>query len=190
MNISMKLFISLIVPILTYGSEIWAPYIFQDLNETNSSTVCDKTPAESLHIKCCKLILGVNRTSTNAAVRGELGSFPLALDMIIHSIDYWLLINRDQHKLMTADTSTLRSRALYESKILSDAACKTWITGIQKVLIHINLSNIWDDHINASRSTIAKDLRSALQAKYENIWLAHIHSPRDSNKMRTFANSK
>ncbi len=85
---------------------------------------------------------------------------------------------------MTADTSTLRYRALYESKILSQAACKTWTTGIQKVLIHFNLSNMWDDPINASRSTVAKGLRSALQAKYENIWLANINSSRDSNKMR------
>ncbi len=30
-NISLKLFTSLIVPILTYGSVTWAPYIFQDL---------------------------------------------------------------------------------------------------------------------------------------------------------------
>ncbi len=49
-NINMKLFASLIVPVLTYGSDIWAPYIFQDLNETNLSTVCDKSPTESLHI--------------------------------------------------------------------------------------------------------------------------------------------
>ncbi len=110
--------------------------------------------------------------------------------MTLHSIDYWLLINRDQHKLMTGDTSTLRSRSLYESKILSDAACKIWTTGIQKVLIHFNLSNIWDDPINVSSSTIAKDLRSALQAEYENIWLANIKSPTDSNKMITYCKFK
>ena len=66
---SFKLFESLIQPILSYGSEVWAPYLVRNLNDRNFTTLCDKNPGELQHIKLCKLILGVHRKATNHAVR-------------------------------------------------------------------------------------------------------------------------
>ena len=43
--------------------------------------LCDKISGEALHVKVCKLILGVHRKASNHAVRGELGSYPLLLFM-------------------------------------------------------------------------------------------------------------
>ena len=43
---------------------------------------------ESLHIKLCKLILGVHRKASNYVVRGELGSYPLLLFMLSLSLKY------------------------------------------------------------------------------------------------------
>ena len=73
---SMKLFNSLIQPILNYGCEIWAPFLLKKLNDANFANICDNLPSEVLHIKVCKLILGVHKRATNDAVRGELGSHP------------------------------------------------------------------------------------------------------------------
>ena len=44
------------------------------------------SPAESVDIKFCKLLLGVNKRAVNHAVRGEIGKYPVAIGLIIHSL--------------------------------------------------------------------------------------------------------
>jgi len=60
-----KLFDSMIVPILTYGSEIWE---FKEAEEI-----------ERIQIQFCKCFLGVNSTVNNAMVLGECGRLPLSI---------------------------------------------------------------------------------------------------------------
>ena len=86
---SIRLFQTLVVPTLSYCCEIWAPYMLPKLNDDRFHQLCDKLPGEALHIKVCKTILGVNKKATNNAVRGELGSFPVLLQMLKQSIKYW-----------------------------------------------------------------------------------------------------
>jgi hypothetical protein len=73
-NIStaLKLFNSLIVPILMYGSEIWSPYFLKGLKDNTFLTICENLPAEKVLIKFAKYLLGVKRNATSSAVRGEL----------------------------------------------------------------------------------------------------------------------
>ena len=66
-----KLFDSCIAPILTYGSEIWAPYFNHDWLEW------DTTPIERVHTQFIKRVLGVNRSTTNTMARGEVGRHSL-----------------------------------------------------------------------------------------------------------------
>ena len=58
-------FNSLIKPIILFSSEIWGYEIKADCT------------TEKPLLRFCKHILGVNRTSLNNAVLGELGAFPL-----------------------------------------------------------------------------------------------------------------
>ena len=55
----LKLFDSCVSPILTYGSEIWAPYMDHDWSKW------DATPIERVHTQFLKRVLGVNRSTTN-----------------------------------------------------------------------------------------------------------------------------
>ena len=83
-QIGMKLFESMIRPIITYGSEIWdlSHIKFHKLNEDNDLESCyDKNSYDSLAIRLFKYLLHVHKNSTNLAVRGELGVFPI--DMYI-----------------------------------------------------------------------------------------------------------
>ena len=67
----LKLFDVCITPILLYGSEIWRAYTNIDHNKWES------TPIEKLHTQLIKRILGVNRSTTNILVRGEIGRHSL-----------------------------------------------------------------------------------------------------------------
>ena len=61
LDVALKLFNSLILPILEYGNEIW---------------FCDKVISgiENVHMCFMKITLGVHKNVSNLAVRGELKS--------------------------------------------------------------------------------------------------------------------
>ena len=59
----LKLFDSMILPILCYGCEIWGFHKAPDI--------------ERIHIKFLKQILSVKQNTCNATVYGELGRFPI-----------------------------------------------------------------------------------------------------------------
>ena len=67
----MKLFKSLILPISSYGCEVWSVFYMKGLNNENLIQLCDKPTSENLHIMFSKYILGVNRKAPNAAVRAS-----------------------------------------------------------------------------------------------------------------------
>lgn len=67
----LRLFDNLISPILLYGSEVWEPYINQTFEKWDSNSI------EKVHLHYMKRLLGVNRSTTNVLVRGELGRYSL-----------------------------------------------------------------------------------------------------------------
>ena len=50
---------------------------------------CNDTYIEKLNVKLCKYLLGVHKSSTNNAVRGELGRYPLLINILNHAIRYF-----------------------------------------------------------------------------------------------------
>ena len=88
-------FYHIIKPILLYGSEIWGTFNvnnhrFRKDDPTNILVDdCYKNlPCETLHLKFCKFILGVNNKSVNHASLSELGRFPLHYVIIKTMIKY------------------------------------------------------------------------------------------------------
>ena len=70
-KIALKLFDATVLPILTYGAEVWAAF---DRADYDSS---EKSPIEHVHLNFCKHILVVNRSAPNMLCRAELGRIPL-----------------------------------------------------------------------------------------------------------------
>ena len=69
----MKVYVSLISPILTYGSEVW----ISDF-KLNFDSI-DKLPFEKVQNMIIKDIVGVHSKAYNLAVRNELGIYPLCI---------------------------------------------------------------------------------------------------------------
>ena len=68
---ALKLFDCVISPILLYCSEVWGAFHYTDYDRWDNNII------EKIHLSFCKHLLGVNRSTTNILVRGELGRFPL-----------------------------------------------------------------------------------------------------------------
>ena len=80
--IATKLFDALIKPILLYASEVWEPFV------KNSPDDWDKNEIEKTYTQFLKQILGVNRTTTTAMVRGELNKYSLQEEILRRHILY------------------------------------------------------------------------------------------------------
>jgi len=83
-HLANKIFDSLFLPILTYGSEVWGAY------DKDDSSSWEKDVIERTHIYFCKQFLGVNKRCPNVACRNELGRLPLKGLIEVNIIKFWL----------------------------------------------------------------------------------------------------
>ena len=86
LNNALKIFDSVILPIITYGCEVWGLY-----NNLNFDK-WDKTHMERVHLRFCKLYLELNRKTSNHAARAEMGRFPTLIPIIKRILKYNLYL--------------------------------------------------------------------------------------------------
>ena len=103
----LKLFDALVVPILSYGSNIWLPstqfvkcllnnYDIENTRQTVHKMCQD--PLEKVHISFLKWTMGVRKKTSNIPVWGDFGRAPLAVRLIKQLLDYHnrlALMNRE-----------------------------------------------------------------------------------------------
>ena len=78
-----------IKPILLNGSEIWGSFSAQKLlrqGDNYFAKVYRDLIAEKAHFKLCKYSIKVGEKATNSAVMGELGRYPLFLEVLLNMI--------------------------------------------------------------------------------------------------------
>ena len=78
-NLALKLFDSLISPILMYGSEI----LYNGREQTDF---------EKIHLSYLKNMLGVRRQTPTLAIYGDTGHFPLLLKQQVQTLKYGLVL--------------------------------------------------------------------------------------------------
>jgi len=79
-----KLFDTLFLPILLYGSEIWGAY------DSINFKKWEKDPVERQHTQFYKCFLGLNRRAPNVVARNETGRLPLKLNILLRVIKFWI----------------------------------------------------------------------------------------------------
>ena len=79
-----KLFDTLFLPILLYGSEIWGAY------DSINFKKWEKDPVERQHTQFYKCFLSLNRRAPNVVARNETGRLPLKLNILLRIIKFWI----------------------------------------------------------------------------------------------------
>ena len=74
----LRIFDTMITPILLYGAEVWGVYNYKDIDK--------------LHMRFCKRVLNVRKCTPNYAVYGELGRLPLSVIAKERAVKFWLKI--------------------------------------------------------------------------------------------------
>ena len=146
----LALFDSMIVPILTYGAEVWGVYNLKDVDK--------------LHLRFCKHLLGVKKQTPNSAVYGELGRFPLSLVCKERAINYW-------YKIMSNVDKPIYFTFLEQCNI-ANSTC--WAKRIHSIIDHLGLSHF---HFNFNRAFNCVDtIKRRLRDQFIQDWNASINS--------------
>ena len=106
-------------PILLFSSEIWGHESKEESSEV-----------EKLFSKFCKHLLGVHKNTTNLAIHGELGTYPLHIDIRIKMMLYYLYL-RDQNNKMLSGTLT-------ELQNMNNDRGSAWIKKMEKLITEID----------------------------------------------------
>ena len=163
-----RIFDHIIKPVLTYGCEIWGMEKYSD-----------RTPIEKLNIKLCKMLLQVNQSASNLAVRGELGRQPMSSFIHKMMIKYWKRV------------CTKKENSLVHEAVLYNIRHETaWATCIQNISGIQNLETFWNNDTTQAFSEILDRCDFEYISQWKQDIKADRPSNRGNNKLRTYCKFK
>lgn len=154
-NLSIKcqidLFNKIVKPILLYGSEIWG-YSNNDV-------------LERIQLKFCKFLLKLKNSTPNYMIYGELGIFPLEIDIKMRILSFWC-------KLVASKETKLSSISYKLSYILfTENNCDVpFIRSVKRILDECGFSNVWDAQSFINESWLKNIVKLRLQDQYMQTW--------------------
>lgn len=148
-KLTLDLFHKFISPILLYGAEVWGI-----CGRKLTIKSFENFPAEKLYLAFSKFVLGVNRRTSNAAVRGELGTYPMYIRVLQTMFKF-------HERLSNRPAESLLGKAYTMCVNLHKNNRSGWFTSIVKTLDYCNMRLGHTDH---------KTLEMSLRARYRAHW--------------------
>ena len=145
---------------------------------------CDNAVIEKINVKLCKYLLGVGKRTTNAAVRGELGRYPLLINLTTHSFKYWMKIS------LLPIESLVRKSYLESMMTVLDMKKQSWASCMYTILNQLNMQELWELQGNFSGTTYSQPFKSSLEKMYATQWKTYISRENVPNKLCTYAEFK
>ncbi|CAB3992816.1 Hypothetical predicted protein [Paramuricea clavata] len=175
---------------LLYNSEV---YVKNDFNNW------DKLPIEKVHFRFCKLYLGVGKKASNIASRGELGKFPLIINIFKRLFKYITHLNSlsetaiaKQAFLISKDLFTKQNTSYYRKAmdILKAFNLNTEITDLESITTELiqpitkrlkeNYLTFWKHKLeNSSKLTFYSTIKIDYEVE------KYLSIIKDSNKRKT-----
>ena len=156
-----KIFDSLVVPILCCGSEVWG-YEYQ-------------RKIEQVHIDFCKSVLGLGKYASNSAVHGECGRLPIGR-YYIRFIKYWLKILKMDHGSF--------SRQCYDEMCKTDKLGTTnCVTKVKKMLFSYGYGCVWLTQSVGDETQLLNSFRLRIEDNFRQEWYIDIS---ENKKLETY----
>ena len=154
-KLALKIFDSIISPILLYNSEVWGAYEKDNLNKWETSDI------EKVNLRFCKLYLGVNKKASNVACRGELGKYPLLLTIKKNIINYLKHISQLPEDKVVKQTLNMSKDLRLNKK---ESYYSNAVNLLKKY--YPNEQNIESNILNYNTTTIVENMKK----KYTEFW--------------------
>ena len=137
-----KMFDAQIQPILSYGAEVWG-------------LIANLDAIEKVHTFALKRFLNVSIRTPNVLVYGEMGRFPLYINMYIRSIKYWLrILKMPEHRLPL--------KAYKMLLFLHRQNRNTWASSVCSFLYKHGFQEVWENQGVGNEYDFFKLLRNRL----------------------------
>ena len=163
------LFDKIVVPILLYGCEIWG--------FTNIQVI------ERLHLKFCKMLLCLKKSTPNYMVYAELGAKPLIYTVKTRMINYWARIVH-----YTENRFNCIFYNLILSKCNNEGANFKWIDFIKNILNECGLTYIWNDQglYNFNIKWLKELIKQILNDQFQQILISNMQNSSKASNYKLF----
>jgi hypothetical protein len=149
-DLQLDLFDKMVLPILTYGCEVWGLENIKVINII-----------EKLHLKFCKFILNVKSSTPTVVVYGELGRYPLYIDVYSRMVKFWM-------KIIVGENEKLNFKMLNTINYLN--VTLPWNSKIKEILYNCGLYAIWDSSTPVNSLWLSKTVKQKLSDLYLTEW--------------------
>ena len=165
-SVYFKLFDTKIQPILLYGSEIWG-FKSRDVSE-------------SVLNYACKRFLCVSRNSTNAAVLGDCGRYPLVVESAKRSLKYWLKILK-----MPDERYVKKCYAMLLN--MPNNSYFNWAKEMENLLCQNGFGYVWYNQLVDNENMFLKLFTQRLKDKHMQYWHSYTEN---CSKLKIYKNIK
>ena len=160
-HIMFHIFDTLIMPILTYGSDVWG-------HNKNAHNMLDK-----VFLRFLRCTLGVKCTTSNIIVYGECGRMPPSTKCTINSLCF-------MNRLMHMGGDSLTKKVYYELENLTQQGFDTWVGALCKIYYPLQLNL----HIHPSK--FRQEYQDIVRSKFIQEWTADIADTSKHPILRTY----
>ena len=156
-DIQIDLFEKLVTPICLYGSEVWGHGNIE--------------PIDVFYRKFIKRVLGLNQSTPNCITYGEIGKYPLSLEIQKRMVSFWCNVSEGKQTKL----SSIMYNLIYQLH-LNGTYHSPWLMKIKSIICNSGNSYLWynqQQHVPKKQSlnTIMQQLKDQYLQEWQNeIW--------------------
>lgn len=167
-DIQIDLFNKTIKPILLYGCELWG--------------VGNIEAIERVQLKYYKYVLNLKKSTPSNMIYGELGVYPLYIDIQTRIISFWtkLIESSEVNKL----SSNVYSLLLHMHN--SNTVRSPWIQHVKNLLCSLGFPVVWYSQSFLNSKWLIKAVQQKLKDVFIQNWSSKVFAGSESNIYRIF----
>ena len=162
-DLILDLFDKTIVPILTYGCEVWG---FEKLDIL-----------QKLQQKFYKILLRLRTSTPSLMVFGETGQYPLWVTIKVRMLCFWFKLVSDQNKNKLSTIIYKLHYAAYNNGTYENA----YLNQIRSCLIDVGMPHLWQSQ-NVSNIKLSV-FKSYIKQCFQDIFIQHWYSQMDNESI-------
>jgi len=128
-----------------------------------------------------EMYLGVNKYTTNMAIYGETGSYPLYTNVLKSMLSFWL------HVLKAPTNSLLYAAYKTDLDLINKGNNSTWAYGFKKIMKYFGFEHVWINQSTLNEKKLIYAFYNVIKNKFINFWQNDISN---SAKLRTYVKFK
>ena len=170
-DIQLELFDKTIKPILLYGSEIWG--------FGNCEII------ERVHLKFLKYVFHLKKCTPSHMIYGDLGLFPITLEINSRAISFWckLLDCQDKYRLSSIVYTIVHS--MHENRHVKSK----WIDNVKHLICSMGFSGVWFSQSYINSKWFINSIKQKLKDVYIQKWHSLLDVSSGSNNYRLLKES-